>query len=63
MTMSMECPTCLNFIGYNDDNVPTCRAFPEGIPDDIISGETSHVGAYKGDNGIRYERGLGDDDI
>lgn len=34
----------------------TCTAFPDGIPDTILSGEVDHKKPYKGDHGIQYEQ-------
>jgi len=34
---------------------PACLAFPEGIPDEIYSGEKDHVKAIEGDNDIQFE--------
>ncbi len=34
----------------------TCRAFPEGIPEEIWEGRVSHDKPYPGDNGIRFVR-------
>jgi hypothetical protein len=33
----------------------TCKAYPEGIPEEIFNGEIDHRKPYKGDNGIIYE--------
>lgn len=33
-----------------------CKAFPQGIPDEILTGEFDHHNAYEGDNGIRFSR-------
>jgi len=32
-----------------------CRAFPAGIPDEIITEGIQHTEPYPGDNGIRFE--------
>jgi len=39
----------LDFSGYK------CKAFPNGIPEEIITSEHDHRKPYPGDNGIRYE--------
>ena len=33
----------------------TCRAFPDGIPEDIILTGTSHIDPLPGDNGFQYK--------
>ncbi|MBO8085922.1 MAG: hypothetical protein J7D61_07770 [Marichromatium sp.] len=37
MSISAQCPNCLF---YEEDG--TCRAYPEGIPGDILGGARSH---------------------
>lgn len=32
-----------------------CKAFPKGIPEKIIKGESDHRREYQGDDGIRFE--------
>jgi hypothetical protein len=34
----------------------SCDAFPDGIPDEILSGEFIHDKPFAGDNGIQYEK-------
>lgn len=46
-----HCLGCGNFSGNRK-----CLAFPEGIPDDLWSGNNLHLDAYPGDSGIRYVR-------
>lgn len=33
----------------------TCKAFPDGIPDEILMGEYIHILPYEGDNDIQFE--------
>jgi len=32
-----------------------CKAFPKGIPKEILLGKHDHTKPFKGDNGIRFE--------
>ena len=32
-----------------------CKAFPDGIPNDLLTGQATHHEARKGDHGIRFE--------
>jgi hypothetical protein len=35
---------------------PSCEAFPEGIPDDVIRGGFDHRRRHAGDGGVRFEQ-------
>lgn len=53
MAQSYQCISCIHFnIGWS------CKAFPEGIPEEIYSGQFDHSKPYKkdgqDDNGVRY---------
>ncbi len=53
------CFGCLHFTGIyavsDTDHRPICKAFPDGIPDEIAYGDNNHTDPYPGDNGIQYE--------
>ena len=50
----IDCVACRYFdTTVRDKNV--CKAFPDGIPEKIASGEVGHTEPYPGDNGIQYE--------
>jgi len=52
---------CVHFIGVSqpDGTEMTerviCRAFPEGIPDEIAYGDNLHLEPVEGDGGITFE--------
>lgn len=48
--MPVQCVMCANYKGESK-----CKAFPKGIPAEIITGEFVHDEPYKGDNGIMFE--------
>ncbi len=44
-----QCATCIHFFpGYG-----ICKAFPDGIPDDIFLGNIDHNEPVEGDHGIQ----------
>jgi hypothetical protein len=45
---------CLNRLESSPQMNIVCLAFPEGIPEEIITGEVDHSKPYPGDNGILY---------
>ena len=51
--MKVQCITCKN-VDLNGAP-PTCKAYPDGIPDAILLSKHDHRKPYPGDNGIRYE--------
>jgi hypothetical protein len=48
-----QCSRCLNL---TDPLLWKCRAFPDGIPGDILGGDFDHTKPYPGDSGIRFDR-------
>lgn len=50
MSESTQCPVCVHYQGELK-----CAAFPNGIPQSIITGRRDHSKPYPGDNGIRFQ--------
>jgi len=51
-----SCQVCRHYYQDTSGDLLTCAAFPDGIPDPLLSGEVNHVRSYPGDQGIRFER-------
>lgn len=49
------CQSCRHYAQDSSGELLTCEAFPEGIPEPILSGELDHRRPFPGDQGIRYE--------
>ena len=49
--LSLQCLQCK----YFNEDLLNCKAFPEFIPEKIMSGKIDHSKPYKGDKGIRFE--------
>jgi hypothetical protein len=48
--LPIQCIRCRNLNDYLK-----CKAFPKGIPEEILTGEHDHIKPFKGDGGIRFE--------
>ncbi len=46
-----QCSDCLNW----NKGTPTCKAYPNGIPREILTNKVDHKNPYKGDNGIHFQ--------
>jgi hypothetical protein len=53
------CP-CSSCTRYFVGQIKKCLAFPNGIPNEIITGQHLHRTPYPGDRGIQYEPRWGD---
>ena len=49
--ISYQCYACKNKI----KKLGVCKAYKDGIPEKILTGEHDHKNPYKGDNGIQFE--------
>ena len=48
--VSSLCDLCIHLEGDK-----LCTAFPDGIPEEILSGDHDHHEPYPGDNGIQFK--------
>jgi hypothetical protein len=57
MINTLQCLDCKHFYEPARTGPPAfaCKAFPAGIPRDIMFAKHDHRDPYPGDNGIRFE--------
>ncbi len=59
MIQTVQCALCIHYFARQR----RCKAYPDGIPDEILNGTVDHRLPYAGDHGIQLEleAGLPDD--
>lgn len=48
------CMRCKHFFGKDHPEAPACKAFPNGIPNEIILSRANHRKPFDGDRGILF---------
>lgn len=48
------CPLCVHFGEGPEEGPPSCSAFPEGIPNEILHKAFDHRQEFPGDQSIRF---------
>jgi len=49
-----QCYYCIHY--FTDAEKQSCKAFPDGIPDEIMQNAFIHDQPYSGDNGILFKK-------
>ena len=55
MVIFSQCMDCKNYIDRRADGKHICKAYPEGIPDEIFWNKKLHTENIDGDNGYKYD--------
>ena len=54
MVIFSQCMDCQNYIGKENEKF-CCKAFPKGIPEDVLWNKINHEDYIDGDNGYKLE--------
>lgn len=55
MVIFSQCMECKNFIEKKDGGEFCCKAFPDGIPEDVFWNKIDHKNNIDGDKGYKFE--------
>jgi len=58
-----QCYRCKNLDPNTGQATITCRAFPKGVPWQILEGRVGHSKPVEGDHGVRFEQLDGPDGL
>lgn len=51
-----NCKHFLGVLGQEPSQVPNCKAFPKGIPNEIAWGDDPHLNPRPDDRGFQFEK-------
>lgn len=54
ISMAPICSFCTHLIAWPGGQRPTCAAYPQGIPDSILTNRVDHRQPQPGDHGLQY---------
>lgn len=56
MVIFSQCLDCSNYIDNSEKGKHCCKAFPDGIPEDVFWNKIRHNENIENDNGIKFEQ-------